>query len=229
MTNVYYFLLTSTKSYSIICVGNAFILQSTTILRIPEMKQKEDARVIRTKNKLFTSFKELLSEKTFEEITINEICLRSDIRRATFYKHFSDKYDFLAGLTRKLRSDFEVKFNGRKDLDGNDFTKYYLEYLKAIVDFLNSNEEIVNLIFDSNMTSSLVSVIVEENYKRTKEKLDADVKRGLRLVASTDTVAIYLAGGISNALMKWLKTGKTIPAGELACDINAIISSVFVK
>jgi len=79
------------------------------------------------------------------------------------------------------------------------------------------------------MTSSLVSVIVEENYKRTKEKLDADVKRGLRLVASTDTVAIYLAGGISNALMKWLKTGKTIPAGELACDINAIISSVFVK
>ena len=193
------------------------------------MKQKEDARVVRTKNKLFTAFKELLAEKTFEEITINEICLRSDIRRATFYKHFSDKYDFLAGLTRKLRSDFESRFNTGNDLNDKDFTSYYYEYLNAIVTFLDSNEDIVNLIFDSNMTSTLVSVIVEENYKRTKEKLDGDVKRGLKLVASTDMVAIYLAGGVSNALMKWLKTGKTVPGEELARDINAIISSIFVK
>ena len=31
-----------------------------------EMKRKEDARVVRTRQKLFTSFKELLGEKTFE-------------------------------------------------------------------------------------------------------------------------------------------------------------------
>ena len=43
------------------------------------MNKKEDARVIRTKAKLFTSFKQLLAEKTFEDITINEICIRSNI------------------------------------------------------------------------------------------------------------------------------------------------------
>lgn len=193
------------------------------------MKNKEDARVIRTKMKLFASFKELLSEKTFEEITINEICIRSDIRRATFYKHFSDKYDFLAGLTRHLRYNFEKKFNSEKVLGENNLLDYYLEYFKAIVDFLDKNEEIVNLIFDSNMTSSLVSVIVEENYKRTKEMLDLDTKHGLKLVASTDTVAIYLAGGISNALIKWLKTGKKTDRNTLVNEINAIISAVFVK
>ena len=193
------------------------------------MTHKEDARVIRTKSKLFSSFRELLSEKTFEEITINEICLRSDIRRATFYKHFSDKYDFLAGLTRHLRHSFEEKFNANKVLGENNLIDYYLEYLKAIVDFLLVNEEIVNLIFDSDMAASLVSVIVEENYKRTKEKLDADIERGLKLTASSDTVAIYLAGGISNALIKWLKTGKNIPKDQFVDEMKSLVSAVFVK
>ena len=193
------------------------------------MNHKEDARVIRTKKRLFASFKELLAEKTFEEITINEICIRSDIRRATFYKHFSDKYDFLAGLTRQLRSSFEEKFNANKVIGENNLLDYYYAYLKGIVNFLDSNEEIVNLIFDSNMTSALVSVIVEENYKRTKEKLTSDVELGLKLVASPDTVAIYLAGGISNAIIKWLKTGKEMPRDTFVDEINSIISTVFVK
>ena len=191
--------------------------------------QKQDARVIRTKAKLFASFKELLAEKTFEEITINEICARSDIRRATFYKHFSNKYDFLAGLTRQLRHDFEEKFNSGAFSEEKNPLDFYLEYAGAVVDFLDSNEEIVKLIFDSDMISSLVSVAVEENYEKTKERLDRDVKAGLKLIASTDTVAIYLAGGISNALIKWLKTGKFTPREVLISEIKALVSSVFVK
>jgi AcrR family transcriptional regulator len=194
-----------------------------------EMKRKEDARVVRTRQKLFTSFKELLGEKTFEEITINEICIRADIRRATFYKHFTDKYDFLAGLTRHLRYSFEEKFDTIHAIGERDLSVYYLEYLRAIIDFLDSNEDIVNLIFDSNMTSSLVSVIIDENYERTKEKLECDVKQGLKIIASPDTVAIYLAGGISHTLIKWLKSGKKTSRTELTNEIISIISAVFVK
>ena len=122
------------------------------------MNRKEDARVSRTRAKLFSSFTELLSEKTFEDITINEICVRADIRRATFYKHFSDKYDFLAGLTRQLRKNFEERFQKEKIFTNRPPTDFYFEYIKALVDYLDRNDTIVRLIFDSNMTSSLVSV-----------------------------------------------------------------------
>ncbi len=193
------------------------------------MKNKIDARVVRTKARLFTAFKELLSEKTFEEITINEICLRADVRRATFYKHFSDKYDFLAGLTRRLREKFEEDFNAKEKIGDAKITDYYMEYLREMVSFLDHNSEIVNLIFDSNMTASLVSVIVEENYKRTKEKLLLDTNRGLKLVASPDTVAIYLAGGISNAVIKWLKTDKLPEKETFINELIFLVSTVFVK
>ncbi len=193
------------------------------------MRTKEDARVIRTKAKLFDSFRELLSEKTFEDITINEICVRSEIRRATFYKHFSDKYDFLAALTYELRKSFEAKFLSNEKLKERRHTDYYVEYLRVMVDFLDRNFETVNLVFKSNMTSTLVSVIVEENYKRTKEKLDEDVCNGLSLIASTDTVAIYLSGGISNAVIKWLKTEKITPKEQLISELTDLICAVFVS
>ena len=190
---------------------------------------KEDARVIRTKEKLFGTFIKLLSKKTFEEITINEICLLADIRRATFYKHFSDKYDFLAGLTRYLRSNFENKFDAQVNLSKLDKSEYYFEYLRAVVDFINKNEAIIDLIFNSNISATLVSVVVEENYIRTKEKLDEDVKNGLKLIASTDTVAIYIAGGVSNAIIKWLRMGKPIPSEQLIEELGALLFTVFVK
>ena len=193
------------------------------------MKRNEDARVLRTKTKLFNAFTELLSEKTFEEITIQAICNRSNVRRATFYKHFSDKYDFLAGLTRELRKKFEENFEREAKLIEIDRAEYYLKYLRAIIDFLDKNEAIVKLIFDSNLSSAMVSVVVEENYIRTKEKLDEDVKNGLRLIASTDTVAIYIAGGISNAIIKWLTLGKNIPREELIKELGTLLFTVFEK
>ena len=38
---------------------------------------------------------ELLSRKSFEEITVNELCQQSNYPRATFYNYFDDKYDLL--------------------------------------------------------------------------------------------------------------------------------------
>lgn len=71
------------------------------------MQNKDDLRVIRTKKALSEAFIELLNSKTFDEITVNELCEEAGIRRATFYKHYSDKYDFLTAYTRSLRDRFE--------------------------------------------------------------------------------------------------------------------------
>ena len=37
----------------------------------------------------------LLSEKSFEEITVGELCEKAQYPRATFYNYFDDKYDLL--------------------------------------------------------------------------------------------------------------------------------------
>lgn len=37
----------------------------------------------------------LLSEKSFEEITVGQLCEAAQYPRATFYNYFDDKYDLL--------------------------------------------------------------------------------------------------------------------------------------
>ena len=53
-----------------------------------------DRRKRKTREAIFSAFCELLSKKSFDNITISEIIEQADIGRATFYAHFETK-DFL--------------------------------------------------------------------------------------------------------------------------------------
>ena len=57
--------------------------------------RKLDIRVIRTYDQLVSGLVELLSVKSFEDLSVSEICDTAKVHRATFYKHFNDKYEFL--------------------------------------------------------------------------------------------------------------------------------------
>ena len=48
-----------------------------------------------TKRALAASFKELLTEQTFTQISIGEICAGCEMNRKSFYYHFRDKHDLV--------------------------------------------------------------------------------------------------------------------------------------
>lgn len=55
--------------------------------------QKLDPRVRRTRKLLKQAFMEIMSEKGFDAMTVQDITDRADINRATFYAHYTDKYE----------------------------------------------------------------------------------------------------------------------------------------
>ncbi|MBO0476334.1 TetR/AcrR family transcriptional regulator [Vagococcus sp. DIV0080] len=60
--------------------------------------KKKDIRVIRTKKMIIESFLQLVSQKGYEAVTIQDIANEAMINRATFYAHFKDKpdlYDYI--------------------------------------------------------------------------------------------------------------------------------------
>ena len=58
-------------------------------------EEKLDPRVKRTRALILKSFGELLAEKNFENISVQDVTDKAEINRATFYKHFVDKYALL--------------------------------------------------------------------------------------------------------------------------------------
>jgi AcrR family transcriptional regulator len=60
-----------------------------------------DPRVKRTRKLLQDALLELLAEKSFDAITVQDIAERSTINRATFYAHYVDKYALFAGYVHQ--------------------------------------------------------------------------------------------------------------------------------
>jgi AcrR family transcriptional regulator len=67
-----------------------------------------DRRAVRTRAQLHDALLQLLSERSYEAVTVEEICRRAKVGRSTFYAHFRDKGELkrskLAALQRRLSS-----------------------------------------------------------------------------------------------------------------------------
>ena len=148
------------------------------------------------------------------------------IRRATFYKHFEDKYDFLSYFIKTLR----VKFDNKGKYGEPDGTVgYYVEYAHEIIHFLDENEKILRKILESEDVGSIIDVIVSENLRETRKKLAESVQKGLKLPASVNTVASMLVGGVTAVILNWFEEGRPIPKETLLKEIEAIIGMGEIK
>jgi AcrR family transcriptional regulator len=74
-----------------------------TISTRAQHSARVDPRVTRTRKLIRDALLSLLTEKSFESISVQDIAARATVNRATFYAHFTDK---LALLDAVLREDF---------------------------------------------------------------------------------------------------------------------------
>lgn len=73
-------------------------------------EEKLDPRVKRTRILILQSFSELLAEKGFESISVQDVTDKAEINRATFYKHFPDKYALLDyAISQMFRQEIEKR------------------------------------------------------------------------------------------------------------------------
>lgn len=66
-----------------------------------------DPRIIKTHRAIRDAFVDLLNEKPFAQITVQDILERAPVNRSTFYKYYSGKSD-LAG---KMIADFKAEYS----------------------------------------------------------------------------------------------------------------------
>ena len=75
-----------------------------------EMEEKLDPRVKRTRSLILQSFGDLLAEKSFDAISVQDVTDKAQINRATFYKHFVDKYALLDyWVQQRFRQEIETR------------------------------------------------------------------------------------------------------------------------
>lgn len=70
-------------------------------------KKRPDRRIQRTRQLLLGSLLELILEKGYDTVTVQDIIDRANVGRSTFYSHFQDKEHLLLSGSEKLHDVFE--------------------------------------------------------------------------------------------------------------------------
>ncbi len=169
--------------------------------------RKTDVRVKKTFDKLLTAFFELIKIKPYEDITVIDICTRAEVHRATFYKHFIDKQDFVNFCFNEklesLRLDSDAFIFGSNDLDRNENA----ETVKKIIDFVYENRHIIADLNLSNSSSAFSGALVNAIADVFEKRINHLSKTEMNIVSPVPMLAHYYAGAIVEVLKWWSLEG----------------------
>jgi AcrR family transcriptional regulator len=81
-------------------------------------QDKQDRRSQRTRHLVNAALLELLFERHYDTITIQDILDRAGIGRSTFYTHYFDKEDVLTSIAQQMLETFDQQFVHRNVKQG---------------------------------------------------------------------------------------------------------------
>lgn len=171
--------------------------------------RKVDIRVKRTYNQLFSALLDLLCEKSFDDLTVLEICDRAGVHRATFYKHFVDKYDF-------LNTCFNLSLaNLTFDKIAESYTpetmkKSCMKMIMKVLDFVEENKRVIVSLSTDRSSSSFNAALNDAIANFLEERMNTVIpKNSEKLNKTVPLLANYYAGAISG-IIKWWASGQQV-------------------
>lgn len=121
-----------------------------------DLSKKPTRGAQRTLDAFFNTMLSLLSQKTFDNISVNEICNVSNFPRATFYNYFDDKYDLVDYCWHVLAAEIQVDKVTKVQSD-----KALMVYFDRLYDIFEKNQNVLNHILKNNdFSGTLVTSFV---------------------------------------------------------------------
>lgn len=181
-----------------------------------------DRRQQKTRNAIFDAFSELLSQKSFNKITVQEIIDAANVGRTTFYAHFETKDDLLREMCTEI---FDHVFSDtQQEENTHDFSLaaekpealithilYHLrDNRKNILGILSCESgELFLRFFRQYLNKALSSHMIGSGSSKS------DIPQ--------DFLMNHISGSFVNMVQWWIKNGLKQSPEELAKYFSAVI------
>ena len=151
-------------------------------------------------DRLENAFMELINEKPFAKITVNDIVERAGVHRNTFYYHYQSIPGMLGEICRK---DVAKIFLLYKDVSSpNDcilhFVKYCLEHKEALLNVYNSEAKPIMMTYVKQIGRFSIDQYIDNVTERT------GISR-----ADREIMAHFFTAGIVGIWTDWVEDGIT--------------------
>ncbi len=169
-----------------------------------------DRRVQRTREGLHHALFDLILEKRYDKITVQDIIDRANVGRSTFYAHFLDKEDLLENLLRQLGEQLHDE-TVRTTPPADDHIVHSLTFFVHA----HANRDFYRAMLSGGGGDLLLDTGRKHFTEALRQHLDQRVEEGAVLKIPTPVVAQYLAGAMMSVLTWWLAQDMPYPPEEI--------------
>lgn len=161
--------------------------------------EKQDRRSQRTRQLVLSAMMDLMVEKSYDAITVQDLLDRANIGRSTFYSHYFDKEDVLTALAEQmlemLSQQFSQRDTGQGIFPGLELFQHALQHQQHFRAMLRGHAR--EVVWDAAQAS--LSRAIEQRLATTLA-----TKRPPSIPLSV--MSEYLAGAFLNLLKWWLQS-----------------------
>jgi AcrR family transcriptional regulator len=175
-----------------------------------------DPRVKRTRKLLLQALAELMSERSFLAISVQDIAARATVNRATFYAHFEDKYAMFESLIREgFDEHLRSKFPQDSSLNEANLRMLILtviEYLGRLNSRCRKQDRRMDPLVESTAQDTLYQFVLNWLGKEPRRR------------ESADSTASVMSWAIFGAAVQWSRSERTKSNDVLASEIFEVLS-----
>ena len=188
---------------------------------------KNESKYFSTAEKMDSALMEILKTKSFEYITVSEICKKAGVNRSTFYLHYENTKDLLEETIHNMMDYFVSYFvpDGKiSPINFEESQKDKLvfiseEYLMPYLSNIKENRKIFLTVFENGKLFGF-----EETYKKLFDNIFDPILDVFKYPENERkyVMAFYL-NGINSIIMEWIKEDCVKPEKEVVKIINDCI------
>lgn len=175
---------------------------------------KVDRRILKTQDALKNAVIELMNEKSFDDITIQDLSDRANVSRGTIYLHYVDKYDLLDKLIETHIQELRERCEAAADLDFVTGSLIWTEYFE-------DNYSFFSLMLASKgapyFRSRFLNFLLEEFMD------EVDVTQGSNQGLNKDLIVRFVASAYVGVIEWWFENERPIPHQALAEQLGSLL------
>jgi AcrR family transcriptional regulator len=183
--------------------------------------RNNDLRVKRTHKLILDALIELTVQKGFSAVTVSDITKYAGINRATFYRHYEDKFDLLNKYAQNVYEMLDTPLEAKPQKSSETNAHQMHSRLVKIFEHVRDNAKFYRVMLGKNGDPVFAEKIRQYIQKRIVRSLPVDLQKD---EMSIDLYVSYSSSASLGAVLWWLEHDMPYTSEEMTKILHQLES-----
>jgi AcrR family transcriptional regulator len=179
-----------------------------------------DRRALRTRAALRDALVELIAERGWDEIAVQDVCVRANIGRSTFYAHYPNKDALLIGGFEDLQAELQRQAKAQR-APARDEASVGFGFALGLIEHAHEQRKLFK-----GLIGRRSGYVVQQRFREMVVRLVSHELPHTTSGLPREAVARWLSAAFVELLSWWVEQRTMLPPGELERLFNQLAQPV---